>query len=222
MELVRYIHLNPIRAGIVKDIKALDRYPYTGHSALMGKIKKDWQAIEWVLGFFDHRQWIARQRYRAFVEEGIAEGRRSDLIGGGLIRSSGGWAAVLEKRRTKIFEKSDERILGDGDFVEQALSAAQEQMGYRHRLASEGYNLDKVTSRVCDIVHLEPSEVWAAGKEHERVKARSLLCYWAARDLGISMTELSRRLKLSLSGVSLAVKRGERIAQENNYKLIES
>jgi len=99
----------------------LDRYPYTGHSALMGKIKKDWQAIKWVLGFFDHRQWIARQRYRAFVEEGIAEGRRSDLIGGGLIRSSGGWAAVLEKRRTKIFEKSDERILGDGDFVEQAL-----------------------------------------------------------------------------------------------------
>ena len=54
-----------------------------------------------------------------------------------------------------------------------------------------------------------------------RVKARSLLCYWAVRDLGISMAELSRRLKLSLSGVSLSVKRGERIAQENDYKLIE-
>jgi len=59
LELVRYIHLNPIRAGILKDMKALDRYPYTGHSALMGKINGDWQAIEWVLRLFDHRQWPA-------------------------------------------------------------------------------------------------------------------------------------------------------------------
>ena len=94
-------------------------------------------------------------------------------------------------------------------------------MEHSYRLASEGYDLDKVASRVCDIVHLEPSEVWAAGKEPKRVEARSLLCYWAVRDLGISMAELSRRLKLSLSGVSLSVKRGERIAQENDYKLIK-
>jgi len=221
LELIRYIHLNPIRARTVKDMKALDKYPYTGHSALMGKINRDWQAIECVLGLFDHRQWIARRRYQAFVEKGIAEGRRIDLTGGGLIRSGGGWAAVLEKRRAKIFEKSDERILGDGDFVEQVLSAAQEQMEHSYRLASEGYDLDKVASRVCDIVQVEPSEVWAAGKEPKRVEARSLLCYWAVRDLGISMAELSRRLKLSLSGVSLSVKRGERIAQENDYKLIE-
>ena len=70
-------------------------------------------------------------------------------------------------------------------------------------------------------MQVEPSELWAAGKEPKRVEARSLLCYWAVRDLGISMAELSRRLKLSLSGVSLSVKRGERIAQENYYKLIE-
>jgi len=70
-------------------------------------------------------------------------------------------------------------------------------------------------------MQLEPSDIWAPGREPKRVEARSLLCYWAVRDLGISMAELSRRLKLSLSGVSLSVKRGERIAQENDYKLIE-
>ena len=70
-------------------------------------------------------------------------------------------------------------------------------------------------------MHVEPSELRAAGKEPKRVEAISLLCYWAVRDLGISMAELSRPLKLSLSGVSLSVKRGERIAQENDYKLIE-
>ena len=128
---------------------------------------------------------------------------------------------MLEKRRAKIFEKSDERILGDGDFVEQVLSAAQEQMEHRYRSASDGYDLDKIASKVCDIVHLEPSELWAAGKEPKRVEARSLLCYWAVRDLGISMAELSRRLQVSLSGVSLSVKRGETIAQQNDYKLME-
>jgi putative transposase len=173
------------------------------------------------LGLFDHRQWIARRRYRAFVKKGIPEGRRSDLTGGGLIRSSGGWAAVVEKRRAKIFDKSDERILGDGDFVEKGLAAAQEHMEHRYRLASEGYDLDKIASKVCDLVHLELSELWARGKEPKRVKARSLLCYWAVRDLGISMAELSRRLKLSLSGVSLSVKREEIIARDNDYKLVE-
>lgn len=71
------------------------------------------------------------------------------------------------------------------------------------------------------VMQLEPFNIWAPGKERIRVEARSLLCYWAVRDLGINMAELSRRLKLSLSGVSLSVKRGERIVQEKGYKLID-
>ena len=88
-------------------------------------------------------------------------------------------------------------------------------------MVAEGHDLDKIISKVCDLMQLEPSDIWAPGKERELVEARSLLCYWAVRDLGISMAELSRRLKLPLSWVSLSVKRGERIAQENDYKLIE-
>jgi len=94
-------------------------------------------------------------------------------------------------------------------------------MEHRYRLASDGYDLDKITPKVCDIVHLEPSELWAASKEPKRVEARSLLCYWAVTNLGISMAELSTRLKLSLSGVSLSVKRGETIVQQKGYNLID-
>jgi hypothetical protein len=53
------------------------------------------------------------------------------------------------------------------------------------------------------------------------VKTKSLLCYWAVRDLGLTMAELSRRLKLSLSGISLSVKQGERIVRDKGYKLID-
>lgn len=221
LELVRYIHLNPLRARLVKEFDRLKKYPYCGHSALMGKVKREWQDIEWVLKLFGDRLRMARMRYHEFVEKGISMGRRKDLTGGGLIRSMGGWAAVKSMRKAKMFEKSDERILGDGDFVDQVLSEAREQMERKNILISKGYNLKMIADRVCFVMGLEASEIWKGGKSRRRVAARSLLCFWAVRELGISMSELSRRLDLSLSGVSQSVIRGERIAETYGYKLID-
>jgi putative transposase len=147
----------------------------------MGKVMRQWQDIDWVLKLCDDRLRMGRRRYRAFVEKGISRGRRSDLMGGGLIRSSGGWAGVKAKRKAKVFEKSDERILGDGDFVEEVLVAAQEQMERRYRLAAKGYDPDTIASKVCDMMNLEAWSLWAPGKERKRVEARSVLCYWAVR-----------------------------------------
>ena len=220
LELVRYIHLNPIRAKIVKDIQSLDKYPYSGHSVIMGRFHNDWQDIEWVLTLFGKRVSVARRKYQVFVEKGICLGKRNDLTGGGLIRSSGGWAAVKAMRKAEEFQKSDERILGSGNFVERVLSGAQEQMERKYMLGARGYDLDTIALKVADLMELETFEIWAPGKERRRVQARSLLCYWAVRELGISMAELSRGLKLSLSGISLSVKRGEKIARDNGYELV--
>jgi REP element-mobilizing transposase RayT len=221
LELVRYIHLNPIRSRIVEDMVALGKYPFSGHSAIVGQVKRDWQDTRGILRLYDERLGIARRRYEAFVREGIAQGKRPDLIGGGLIRSHGGWAVVKAMRRAKIFQKSDERILGGGDFVEEALYVSQECMERKYRLQAQGMDLARIASRVSELMGVEPLGIWAPGKERSRVNARSLLCYWAVRDLGISMAELSRRFGLSLSGVSQSVKRGERLALANGYKLID-
>ena len=126
MELVRYIHLNPLRAGIVEDMKRLDKYPYGGHSVLMGKMTVSWQNKSYILGMFHEKASLARYRYRDFVQKGIADGRRPELTGGGLIRSLGGWAAAKALRKANTLQKGDERILGDGDFVEAVLSEANE------------------------------------------------------------------------------------------------
>jgi putative transposase len=77
-ELTRYIHLNPARAGIVKDISELDLYPWTGHSVLMGKVSRVWQDKEAVLACFG-----ATAGYREFVAAGLMMGPRHDLRGGG-------------------------------------------------------------------------------------------------------------------------------------------
>ena len=88
-------------------MEALDHYPYSGHSAVMGKIDRQWQDVSGVLELFGGRTGTARRRYKVFVEKGALEGRRPELVGGGLIRSSGGWEAVKVMRRAKLFEKSE-------------------------------------------------------------------------------------------------------------------
>ena len=131
LELVRYIHLNPLRAKQVASLKQLEGYRYSGHGALMGKSPNAWQATDAVLRFFGRTLPSARRHYRQFVEQGIAQGRRPELNGGGLIRSHGGWGAVTSMRRRREHVKSDERILGDSDFVQSVLSAQNEQLEAR-------------------------------------------------------------------------------------------
>ena len=219
LELVRYIHLNPIRAGSVKDLEGLDRYAFAGHSTLMGKVRRKWQDTGSVLGLYGAKVGAARRRYRAFILDGISQGRRPELTGGGLIRSAGGWEEVKRMREAKAFQKSDERILGDGDFVEQVLRACDEKMVHSYHLRAKGYDLEKAIMRVSDLMNMGPSQILRAGKQRGRVQARSLLCYWAVRELGISMSELSVKLGLSLAGVSQSVRRGETIAVETGYRL---
>jgi putative transposase len=219
LELVRYIHLNPIRAKLVEDMRGLGNYRYGGHSALMGKAAAPWQNKRYILGLFDHKVSPARRRYRVFVEKGIVEGKRMELTGGGLIRSVGGWAAAKALRKVDALQKGDERILGDGDFVAAVLSEANEAYERRYRLKAEGVDIDTVAQRAAQIAGIEPSQLWAPGKQHRAVKARSLLCYWATSELGVSQAWLSQRLKLSQPAISLSVARGRALSRENNYSM---
>jgi REP element-mobilizing transposase RayT len=213
LELVRYVHLNPVRAGLVKDMQALDGYRYGGHSAIVGKQIRDWQDTETVLRFFSEKGSVARQRYRRFVEKGLNQGRRDDLTGGGLIRSAGGWSAVQALRRQHAIRKSDERLLGNGAFVERVLKEAEERMERRLRLEARGVTIDTLIRRVCEVVGCTEQEVVKPGKERTIVRARSLLCYWAVRELGLPQTDLARMLHLSPEGISLSVKRGEALTE---------
>ncbi len=120
LELVRYIHLNPVRCGIVKDMEGLARHPYTGHSVIMGKRQYDAQDVNEVLSRFSDKRNKSIPAYDGFVAAGLHQGRREELRGGGLIRSSSGIAALTTQKPDER-ELSDERILGSGNFVESVL-----------------------------------------------------------------------------------------------------
>jgi len=220
-ELVRYIHLNPLRAKIVSDIKELNKYPYSGHSVLMGRKKHAWQDTKYVLSYFGKKLPGSRKGYLSYVKKGIDQGRRPELTGGGLVRSLGGWS-MIKKLRLKGQDriKGDERILGDGEFVTALLSEAKEKFERGYKLKELGYDLKKIGQMVSAIYDIEIEEIYSKGRRKVQVEARDLLCYWAVRELGISCTDLAKQLGMSQPGVGYAVNRGEKIAKEHKYQLL--
>ncbi len=218
-ELVRYIHLNPLRVGLVSDLKELDRYPFTGHSTLMGHSEQPWQDAGYVLNLFAKRIPTARKRYRAFVEKGVDQGRRPELIGGGLLRSMGGWQAVKTMRAAGQRTKGDERILGDRNFIDRVLAASNDALERKAVYRSQGYDFDWLVKRVAELLSIDVEDVLKRGRYPQTVKARSILLYWAHRELGIPTTELARRMSLSQPAVSHSVARGEWLVRENGYTL---
>ena len=177
--------------------------------------------MEYVLGLFGEDKGVARRRYRHFVRKGIEQGRRPDLIGGGLIRSQGGWAAVKALRKAGAYQKGDERILGGSTFVEEVLSQANEQMEQKYRLAAEGFDLDRAVERVARLMDISPEDFMTSGKGRRSVQARGIMCYWATDHIGISQTRLAGILNLTQPAISQAVNRGKQLAKMHKYSLID-
>jgi len=221
-ELVRYMHLNPLRAKIVSTVSELGKYAYSGHSVLLGKRKRDWQDVNYVLSFFGRSIKRARGQYLTYVTEGVSQGRHPELVGGGLIRSQGGWRAVKKKRFEKEGRlKGDQRILGESGFVMEILERAEEKFERSYELKSKGYDLNTIEQRVCNLLKIDKSELYAGSRRKAIADARGLFCYWAVGELGYTLAELSELLGRTGPGIGYAVQRGERIAKEMGLKLIE-
>jgi len=215
LELVRYIHLNPLRAGIVKDLDTLDKYKYAGHSAISGKGKWEWQNTNDVLSLFSGTKKDAQNRYRRFVEEGIDQGKKPELTGGGLLRSAGGWTEVRALRKAGVHYKSDERILGDSNFVDTVLKEAKERMERKYALNAGGIRFEDLLDAVAEYTEITPEKILTPGKTRAIVSARSLPCFWAKRELGSTLTELAVKIGITVAAVNISVSLGEKIATEN-------
>ena len=206
-ELVRYIHLNPLRAGIVASMAELDSHPWCGHSCVMGNNQTPWQDAGYVLRCFGKRKNEARNAYRDFVEKGIAQGSRPELAGGGLIRSMGGWSVVKALRSSGSFERSDERILGSGDFVEAVLAATEQKFKRQLPLRER---IDRARQRVLAVCRNEGMKeiLLTSGSRRRSVSAvRSRLAFELTEDFGLSLAETAGQLGVSISAIRKIIER---------------
>ncbi|RPJ74758.1 MAG: transposase, partial [Desulfobacteraceae bacterium] len=150
----------------------------------------------------------ARKAYLDFVARGLPEGSRPELVGGGLIRSAGGWEAVKALRHSGMRVMGDERILGSGEFVESVLSHAREQYEKKTLARRSSIGLDTVIGQVAVQLGVDPARIGSAGRQRALARARSLVCALAMDRLGMNGRELARRLNLSASAVCKLAQRG--------------
>jgi putative transposase len=123
-------------------------------------------------------------------------------------------------RKAKIYAKSDERILGDGEFVSQVLAENNEVLERQTALKNKGVDVDYIAQRVAGLLDMKVDDIWLPGRTKGLVKGRSLVCYWGVRDLGESMASLARRCNISAVAVGKAVRRGAEIARKEEVKLL--
>jgi putative transposase len=217
-QLVRYIHLNPLRAKVVSTLAELDNFAYSGHSTIIGKKERPWQDTNYVLNFFGKTTEDARKAYHLYVEDGIHQGKKEELSGGGLIRSLGGWSEIKGQRQRA---KGDQRILGDSDFVLKILTEAGEHYECKFALKNKGHNMESLASKVSILYNINREEMLSKGRRKTIVEARSLFCHIAVHDFKATVTEVARLVGLAPSAISYAVIRGKKIAGEKGLQIME-
>jgi len=209
LELTRYIHLNPLRAEVLSGLEELEAYPWTGHPALLGRVSRPWQATDAILAYFGTHRRQATARYQKFVAEGVPLGRRPELGGGGLVRSAGGWSQVLSMRRRGTRMASDPRILGDGHFVEELLTQAEERHRATLRIRNRVPHLNVLATQVAAKAAVDLSAILSGSRSHLAASARRTLCHLAVKELGYTGAEVARFLGTTTSSVNRLAKEAE-------------
>ena len=209
LALVRYIHLNPLRANIVKTIEELDRYPFCGHRSIIGKAKHSWTDADYVLLQFGSTRRKGLAGYRKYMREGVELGRQAELTGGGLLRSLGGWSQVIARRRSGNNEKGDERILGSGDFVHAILKETEEREFRQLKLKRSGGTIQKIIDEECKKAGISPQEVINGVRRRAVSRLRAVIASRGRAELGLSSAEMARHLGVAASSISRLVERME-------------
>lgn len=218
--LVRYIHLNPLRAGIVRSIGALARFRWSGHAALMGQVDNNFQDVDEILGRFGKKAGSARQSLVEFMSD-VKKAKNEEHLfkGGGLIRSAGGMQNLLKMPKEER-QMYDERILGDGQFVEAVLEKAEPRC--MAAVAGDPKNEQRfaaVQEEICRRLKVGIDSMSSGSRARQVVRARDMLAYLAGRYLGWSGRRLSQKLGISPASVSQGMLRGAREIDELGWEL---
>jgi REP element-mobilizing transposase RayT len=214
LQLIRYIHNNPVRAKIVVSMDELDHYPYTGHAAIVGNMKCTFLRTDEILAYFSKGRRKALKLYKEFVLNSWHEKKRKELTGGGLIRSLKGRGINPEVTQNR--EACDERILGSGEFVETILKEAKLKEACQP--AKNRISLEELINKVCSYTKIDSEELLSDGRLRHISNTRAIICYLGIRYLGYSASSLSRSLKIRHSSVLSAAERGKQFVLEGGLE----
>lgn len=144
---------------------------------------------------------------------GVGQGQRPDLHGGGLVRSAGGDKKGLLGRKKGEREKGDERILGSGNFVNEVLACAAEEWEDRR---DKEVPVSELIEKVAFSLNMRPEVICSSSRKRQITEARALVCHFAINNLSYSASEVARSLSISRVNAGRCAERGKKV--RDNYE----
>jgi hypothetical protein len=184
----------------------------------MGRKKVEWQTTDEVLEDYGRTRNSARDAYDEFVREGAGKGKRPELTGGGLIRSAGGGEGFMRLRGRREKIQSDERILGSGEYVAEVLRKVEHRdrrkAGLKERLKPA-----RVVERAAEVMGVETGLVYGRRKTRGVSMARSLSSKWLVEDLGMTVSDAARILKITPAAICYGIRKGRELETKRGVKI---
>jgi len=208
LELVRYIHLNPLRVGIVPNVHELVRFPWCGHSALMGRVAVSWQQTADVLERFARSLPSARRRYEAFVADGLRAGE-AVIDHGRAVRAEADGDHLDVGHRQVDAPGTHGAILGSPEFAARLLARLNGD-------SARPPECRAVVLAVCRALSVTPNAVASGQRTRPLSDARAVIAYVGRTLHRIPGSDLARALGTTQPAVVRAERRGERLLEQRS------
>jgi hypothetical protein len=217
--LIGYVHLNPVRAGVVADVTALAGYPWSGHRGMLGLGARPWHATADALAAFGADPSTARRAYEGLVRA-AAGGTCEPLESGGWVDSHGAWRHITPLRRGREAWVRGERVLGGSGFVaaaRQRLPAPGRAATPRAAIEPGRFTVEQAAARL----GVTTAELRGVNRRAGVVAARTALAVVLVKEHGLSLTEVARCLHTSRWSVRRALARAQRATDADDRRLAE-
>ncbi|MBN1654711.1 MAG: transposase [Deltaproteobacteria bacterium] len=202
LELVRYVHNNPVRAGVVRYAR---NSTWSSHQAYVGRVQApQWLAVGYVLERFGRASERAAERFDAFVDQGRKQGRLAELSGA----ADAGEAAALRRSFGDGYRVSD-GVLGSTDFVTRVRKDAERVGAGRSTRVIEPRagaidrpSVREVIDAVLQVRKLDPIELQERPRGRAVAEAKRLAIWVWVHEYEGRQIEVARALSLDTSVVS--------------------
>jgi len=204
-ELIRYVHLNPVRAGICENIDALADYTWSGHSVLMGKVRRNFQDTETVLRRFGTDNASARVQYCRFLQAGLTGSSDEDTLLT-LVRKSN--AGSESGRKVGCW------VIGDHDFVRTVMKTSEMRRLRVSRFEMEEDGLERIAEKISSIFKIEKKKLKERQRGGNVSLARKVFSYIAAREYKAPVQAVAEYLGVSPVGIYAMLNQGRKLVEE--------
>lgn len=186
MELVRYIHLNPVRAKVVDDP---EMYPWIGHLAYLGKLKNDLIDEDLVLSQFSTNRTLAREEYNQFILRCLNSGHQD-----------------------KYYKVKGQRYLGEDEFIEQ-IECKQEN--FESKSIIYDIPMDEIVLEISNTAGITKDKLYSLTRARRGAYGRSLVAYLARKLSGCLVKDIAEHFRREPVTISQAIIKLENLIQKD-------